>query len=769
MRVIKILAIVVGLIVIVVVGGVAIVAKTFDPNAYKPELAAMVKEKTGRTLTIDGPLSLNVFPSLGVAMGKVALSEPGNAKVFGTLAEARVSLAVMPLLSQRVVVDRIVLKGLNANLIRARDGRMNIDDLMDRPATGAAGTPDAGKAPPGGKAGGNADGTAPFKLDIDGVDIQADSLGWRDERDGTQLRITGLKLKTGKIADNATGKLDLSGRVEGAKPKLNLAAAVSTAYRFNFVAGSVSLSNLSVKLEGDAPGAAGLKAALKGDIESDPGKGLLRLSDVELSATTTDGIDARLTVPKLSISSESAQSASINGTIKIKRAASSLNAKLALAELSARAADGKSGMMVSFPKLEVEFSGKRDDMKLEGKLTTPVSVNLNAKTIALSRLTGEFTALGAAIPQQSMRVSLDGQGAADWGKETATGNLTAKLDDSTVQTRFGVTGFASPAISFDTAIDRLNVDRYRAGQKPTGSTGGSGATGGAGKPAAESSLDLSALTNLNLNGQARIGQFIASGVKLDKLQANVRAAGGRLDVNPISAGLYGGTLAGSASAENKGNHFSLKQQLVAVNIGPLLRDLTDKDMLEGRGNVTLDLQTSGASTAALKRGLNGTGSLQMKDGAIKGINLAESFRKAKALLGSKSQEQAANKADKTDFTDLSASFVIRGGVARNDDLAAKSPFLRLGGAGTIDIGASQVDYLAKVAIVNTSGGQGAKDLNEMRGLTIPVRLSGPFDALKYRIDFGAVATEAVKQKVQETVKEKVQDKLQDRLKGLFKR
>ena len=52
-----------------------------------------------------------------------------------------------------------------------------------------------------------------------------------------------------------------------------------------------------------------------------------------------------------------------------------------------------------------------------------------------------------------------------------------------------------------------------------------------------------------------------------------------------------------------------------------------------------------------------------------------------------------------------------------------------------------------------------------RGLTIPVRLRGPFDALKYRIDFAAVATEAVKQQVQE----KVQVQLQGRLKGLLKR
>jgi AsmA protein len=321
-------------------------------------------------------------------------------------------------------------------------------------------------------------------------------------------------------------------------------------------------------------------------------------------------------------------------------------------------------------------------------------------------------------------------------------------------------------------IDRLNVDRYRtASSAPSGtaSTGAPKAASGTGGAAADA-IDLSALKNLNLNGQLRAVQLTASGVKIDKLQAGVRAAAGRLDINPISAALYGGALAGSASADQaKGNHFSVKQQLTGVNIGPLLRDLANKDMLEGRGNVTLDLQASGATVTALKHGLDGTANLKMTDGAIKGINLAESFRKARSMLGAKTQEQAANKADKTDFTELSASFVIRGGIARNDDLAAKSPFLRLGGAGTIDIGASQVDYLAKVSLVNTSGGQGAKDLGDMRGLTIPVRLSGPFDALKYRIDFAAAATDAVKQQVQESVKEKVQDKLQDRLKGLFRR
>ncbi len=757
MKALKIIAATIGILIVVVVAGVAIIAANFDPDKYKPEIAALVKEKTGRTLTIDGPLGLSVFPKLGVSAGKVQLSEVGSTKTFASLTEARVSLALLPLLSRQVVVDRIVLTGLNAEIVRGKDGRMNVDDL--------AGDGGEDKARPAAKdAAADKGGAAGVKLEVDGVDIRADSLGWRDEADGTQLKILGMQLKTGRIADGAQGKLEFVARIEGVKPKLALAVTVSTAYRLDLAAKAVALTGLSAKVEGDAPGAAGLLATVKGDIESDPGKGLMRVAGLDLAVRTKDGIDASLGFTKLSISNEGAESSGAKGLIKITRPGLSVDAKLALA--AGRSESRAGAHVLSLARFDVDFSGKQGELSLQGKLATPVTVNLDAKTAQLAKLTGELSASGPSIPNKSLHVTLDGQFATDWGKQTASAILHAKLDESTLQSKLSVAGFSSPAINFDVAVDRLNVDRYMS-PKPGGTAApasGSGATKSADAP-----IDLSALKGLNLNGQVRIGQLEASKLKVEKLQAGVRANGGRLEVNSLSASLYGGTLAGTASvtaaAAAGPNQFASKQQLTGVNIGPLLRDLADKDMLEGKGNVALDVQATGATVGAIKRALAGTASFNLKDGAIKGINLAESFRKAKALLGAKTQEQGASKSDKTDFAELSGSFVIRAGVAHNEDLSAKSPFIRLGGAGDIDVGASQMDYLAKASIVNTAGGQGAKELGDLKGLTIPVRLTGPFDALKYKIDFGAAATEAVKQQVQE----KVKDQVQDRLKGLFKR
>ena len=131
--------------------------------------------------------------------------------------------------------------------------------------------------------------------------------------------------------------------------------------------------------------------------------------------------------------------------------------------------------------------------------------------------------------------------------------------------------------------------------------------------------------------------------------------------------------------------------------------------------------------------------------------------------------QQAKQTEKTDFSELSATFRIAKGVARNDDLSMKSPFIRLGGAGDIDIGEDRMDYLARASVVNTTGGQGGKELDHLKGLTVPVRVSGPFDKLAYNIEFGGLVAEAAKARVEEKVKEKVQEKSKDVFKGLFKR
>ncbi len=50
-----------------------------DPNNFKPEISAAVKDDTGRELTLEGDLKLSMFPWIGISTGKIAL---GNAEGF---------------------------------------------------------------------------------------------------------------------------------------------------------------------------------------------------------------------------------------------------------------------------------------------------------------------------------------------------------------------------------------------------------------------------------------------------------------------------------------------------------------------------------------------------------------------------------------------------------------------------------------------------------------------------------------------------------------
>jgi AsmA protein len=89
----------------------------------------------------------------------------------------------------------------------------------------------------------------------------------------------------------------------------------------------------------------------------------------------------------------------------------------------------------------------------------------------------------------------------------------------------------------------------------------------------------------------------------------------------------------------------------------------------------------------------------------------------------------------------------------------KAPLFRVTGRGDVDIGNGTIDYVTKAAVVATTKGQGGADLEQLSGLTVPVHLTGPFDNLKYDVNYAAVAADVVKSKVGERVRSKIEERL----------
>ncbi len=113
------LAVVVGLLVIV---GIA-----FDPNDYKDELAAEVQRLIGRQLIIEGGLHLRPSLNPTLEIGSVALANAdwGADRHMARVGTLRVQLALRPLLSGKVHIQRIEIEDGTLLLESNADGESN--------------------------------------------------------------------------------------------------------------------------------------------------------------------------------------------------------------------------------------------------------------------------------------------------------------------------------------------------------------------------------------------------------------------------------------------------------------------------------------------------------------------------------------------------------------------------------------------------------------------------------------------------------------------
>jgi AsmA protein len=317
------------------------------------------------------------------------------------------------------------------------------------------------------------------------------------------------------------------------------------------------------------------------------------------------------------------------------------------------------------------------------------------------------------------------------GQKLAVDPFAAKVDDSQIRASLGVTRLENPVFSFNVDIDKLDADRYVTKTEP------------AAKSTGDTPLDLSALKTLNASGEARLGWLKIANIKTSNVRANLKADAGQVTLSPFSADLYQGSMNGSLNVDARATPaIALRQDMHGIQIGPLLVDAINNDMLEGKGTLSLDVKTQGATSGALKKGLNGNAAVNLADGAVKGIDIAGSIRDVKSKLNVLKGQSSlgADQKKRTDFSEMKATFNIKNGVAHNDDLTMKAPLFRITGVGDIDIGNETLNYLAKPTVVATAKGQGGAEMEGLNGLTIPVKVTGTFSAPKYGMDFAAIGT-----------------------------
>ncbi len=719
------LKIVLAVLVLVILAAVAVVA-TFDPNDYKAQIKAAAKEQTGRELTLAGPLELSLFPWLGLELNKVSLANAQgfDGRPFAAIERADVSVAVLPLLRREIEIDTIRLHGLDLDLQRRADGSTNWDDLVQR---------FSGEKEPVRAESGDATGAGLAVL-VGGVDLREASVHWRDARAGTEVTVAPIDLETGTIRPGEPVDIKLGLGLENREPRiearLDLEAVVEASADFQ----RLTVTGLETRLE--ASGAA---------IPADSARLELATPTIEFDNGSGDVVIRELTAELLAEGGElpvAGHPLRLATTLRanLQRETASVE-NLELTGLETRLSGGATA------------TGVLSDPRFQGQLQLH---ELDPRAL-LERLAIEPPASRDPDVLARLAARTDFQGSTT---AVRLENLDLALDDSRLTGELEIKDFATRALRFDLALDAIDVDRYLP-PAPEEPEQAEAKPAGAPIPVA---LPVEVLRELDVQGRLTVGKLVASGLTLSEISIDISAEDGVVAADPINASLYEGLFKGATRVDVREDTpvFHLRETLTGLATGPLLEDLTGDDKLQGTGRVESDLTTRGQTVDALKSGLNGDLAFAFTDGAVKGFNLAAAIRKARARIAGQPLPEEAEE-QKTDFSQLTGSASITDGVVKNRDLQAKSPFLRVKGEGDIDLGRERLDYLLTTTIVATPKGQGGAELEELKGVPIPVRIKGPFSDPKPSVDLASVLEEQQKARIEKKVEEK-KEELREKLK-----
>jgi AsmA protein len=418
--------------------------------------------------------------------------------------------------------------------------------------------------------------------------------------------------------------------------------------------------------------------------------------------------------------------------------------------------------------LALDFRTQLSDPAITAKVKLSGTARMTAEPMhfTVSDLALHVDADGAGLPNGKATVDLKGniEGSDD---SMALNDLKLKIDDSTITGKLAMTSLRQLAASFALQVDQFDLDKYSPPKKE-----GAAAPAEAAKSersAEDTRIPVDALDAASLDGTLDVGRLKAQGLTLSNMHLVVKAPRGAEKHLQVTAALYGGTLGSdTAIAPGKEPHYGQSVQLKGIDVGSFSRDYLHKDKLEGRGDIDLRVTAAGQTVNQAKRSLNGPLSFSLKNAVVKGFNLAQMVRQGQALVnGQTLQDNTPQQtAQQTDLSAITGGGTIVNGVLHADRLDGESPLLRVSGAGTVDLVNETIDYLAQPTIVNTTSGQGGRNVANLSGITVPVHVTGTFAAPHYSLDVQS----ALKQKAVQQLTDKLGQKnpgLGSLLQGLF--
>jgi AsmA protein len=207
--------------------------------------------------------------------------------------------------------------------------------------------------------------------------------------------------------------------------------------------------------------------------------------------------------------------------------------------------------------------------------------------------------------------------------------------------------------------------------------------------------------NLDLRLSAATIKIATAQLGRTAIAANIR--GSKLDLTIGESQAFGGIAKGSLglAGADGGVAVTSHLQFIDVDLASCLGQVFGFHRLEGRGNLTVDVEGSGTSVLAVTNTLAGTASLAAHNGALAGVNVEEWLRRLerRPLSGNGDYRNG-----RTPFDQFALSLKIAQGLVSIDDMHIEGPAVRIAAGGQASVPTREVDIKGVATLISNATG-----------------------------------------------------------------
>lgn len=290
------------------------------------------------------------------------------------------------------------------------------------------------------------------------------------------------------------------------------------------------------------------------------------------------------------------------------------------------------------------------------------------------------------------------------------------------------------------------------------------------KPTADLSPIADFLKQSRIQGDLTIGSLNLKNSKFTDVTAKLFNKGATLHLDPFKAKAFQGELATTASVDFASKPLALAVQpdLNNIQIGDLLAAFFDFERLSGLGALDLDMKTKGSDAKQMLQNLNGTGHINLSDGALMGIDI-EKLIASGLSLQSLNQEAYSGK---TVFAGMKGDLKANNGVIDLSNFAINSPVFDLVGKATTDANKESIGGSFQLVLKGALKEQVEAKYPKLKDKKLPFELKGTWAEPKANIDYEAIIKAEYQGKIdekKEELEDKVKDELEDKLGDFLKK